>query len=245
MTTTNTNKEEMITYLLIIFFIALILTFLLYLVFIKTETYCKIKIRGDSDKYCFKVRLHGYYENVSGYYYGTEWVIRSHKQDKIDEENRLAHLKEIDEFNKNADECFNSGQWFNQSFDIMKDYNLTCIKLQYINDHLIDKSRQMDGGYISGSYSGFLSYGQIEGKMYDYATEGVLATGQLPERIIYHIDCQNSTLTKDYYQDSRWYAGDSNYVGMRDLSRSDIKEIDYYTESEFVMYYVNNCIGGG
>ena len=198
---------------------------------------CHIKSIGE-DKYCMKIDE----TNIVGGKYHFE--IRTHSQDKIDEDNRIKKVKEREIKQSQSQECYDKGQDFNYSFDIIKDYGFNCQKLAYINDHFIDKTRQVDGGYIDGSYSGFFSYGHIEGRLYQYVTEGVLATGQLVKSISYHLDCENSTLNpivlihNCYGYGYGRLDGNCNYVE----SRIETKVINYYTESEFVMYYVNKCI---
>ena len=192
---------------------------------------CHIKSYFDKDLYCIK----DYKSNITNSDF--EYVARSHKQDKLNEEVRAQRQKELDESNKKNKECFDKGKYYNKSFDIFNDYNLDCKKLAYINDHLIDKSRQVDGGYIDGSYHGLFSYGHIEGRMYDWVTEGILATGQLVKNISYHLDCENSTLSLPRDDFEHW-----TYQPQPPKTRDDTKVIEYYTESEFVMYYVTKCI---
>jgi len=151
-----------------------------------------------------------------GHYFCTT-EIHTFAQDKIDVENKkIEYDKAVKEQNEEI-ACWRNGSFYNYTFDIIKDYNLSCSKLAYINDHLIDKTRQVDGGYISGQYSGFIARGHIESHLYQYVTEGVLATGTLVNNINYYTNCRNET--KD-------------------------KKISYYSESDFVMYYVNKCITG-
>jgi hypothetical protein len=185
----------------------------------------------DKDKFCMKISD----SNLTNSLYHYEE--KSHKQIIIDNSNAEKQRKELDKKNKEAQDCFNKGKWYNQSFDILKDYGFNCAKLEYINDHLIDKSRQVDGGYITSDDYGFLglSRNHVDVHIYQWVTEGILATGQLLKNISYHIDCNNSTLTPDCFDG--WYGGDETK-----LCRSDTKQIDYYTEGEFVMYYVNRCI---
>lgn len=123
--------------------------------------------------------------------------------------------------------CYLAGTTINKSFDIHKDYGYTCKQLAYINDHFVDHVDQRDGGYIQGSGSGWAggvgpfgfmighSSTSIEGKFYQYVVTQVSATGHLVQSLSYHLDC-------------------------REDKHNEI--IDYYTEAEFVMYYVDHCI---
>lgn len=202
---------------LIIFFIIITIIFIVILNMSLGLT-CKIKAIGD-DKYCKKV--YNYYSNLSNDY-SISWEVKSKSQDLINEENRRIAQEKTKEQQKIKQECYDNGEDYNISLDIINDYGYNCKKIEYINDHFIDKTRQVDGGYIEGSSSGFvLGYtigfnsGYTSGKFYDYVTERVLATGQLVENTQFHIDCNGEK---------------SN------------EKINYYTESEFVMYYVDNCI---
>jgi hypothetical protein len=176
-----------------------------------TKDSCIFKSSGE-DKYCFKEEV--CYSNHTNSCH-ERWVVKSHAQDEIDRLYWEKIHKENEERERIRIECYNNGSDYNFSFDIIKDYGLSCNKLKYINDHFIDKSRQVDGGYIEGSYSGLFSYGHIEGQLYQYVTEQTLATGQLVQSTKYHLNCNNE--------------------------ESD-RLTDFYTESEFIMYYVERCL---
>ena len=92
--------------------------------------------------------------------------VHSYAQDKIDAENAKIATETAKAEADRVAACWANGTFYNYTFDIMHDYNLSCDQLGYINDHLIDKTRQVDGGYISGHYSGFVSYGEVEGHLY-------------------------------------------------------------------------------
>jgi predicted small secreted protein len=206
------NKE--ITYAKIIIYILFTLFALSALLFACNDIYgwgCKIQAIGE-DRYCANIDISRSNRSSDSDY---KWVIKSHKQDAIDSENYRISQEKIRLENEIRQKCYDDGKDYNFSFDIKKDYNFSCKKIEYINDHFIDKTRQMDGGYISGYFSGLLSYGYIQGQLYEYVTERILATGQLVQNISYHLDCNNVK---------------SN------------EQIDYYTESKFVMYYVEECI---
>lgn len=178
---------------------------------------CKTKALFDKDIYCYQIS----YDNRTNAL--LEWVQGSHKQDQINAENQARIVEEARRQQEAAAKCYKEGKDYNYSFDIIENYNLSCIKVAYINDHFIDKTRQVDGGYISGGSSGIfvglfgvgVSSGHVEGHLYQYVTERVLATGTLVQNIQYHLDC--------------------NEVKSKEV-------IDYYTESEFVMYYVDKCL---
>lgn len=184
---------------------------------------CHIKSIGE-DRYCSDdaVRVGDH-----------DWKVRSHEEDRINSEKRAEEKRKIDEEQQKKIACYASGYDYNESFDIFDDYNLTCKKIAYLNDHLMDNFEKKDGGYIRGSYSGFLSHGSVEGKSYEYINERIVATGKLIENIKYHVDCENSTnkyiLTHDYHR--------GTYFQPQDTTK-----IDYFTEEEFVMTYVDRCI---
>lgn len=111
--------------------------------------------------------------------------------------------------------CYNSGKDIHLSFDIKDDYGYSCEQLAYINDHFIDQTDRLDSGYINYLRDGFFSDEHLNVQLYDYVTERVLATGQLVQSINYHLDCNDSK------------SGET---------------VEYWSESKFVMYYVENCL---
>jgi hypothetical protein len=147
--------------------------------------------------------------------YIKRYIVKSHKQDLIDEEKFRIYREEQEEQRLAKELCYNSGYNFNKTFDISVDYGFSCKKLEYINDHLIDNTRKLSSGYIEGYNRGFFSYGYINGEFNQYVTERILATENLIQSIKYHIDCN----------------GDKSE-----------EEVIYYTEGDAVMYYVNNCL---
>ena len=183
---------------------------------------CKVRSISE-DKYCVDAT------NVT---YGHVWQVRSHEQDRINSEKATQEKKKWDDEYQKKIECYANGYDYSESFDIFEDYNLTCNKIDYLNDHLMDNFEKVDGGYIKGSYSGFLSHGRVEGKSYQYINERIVATGKLIEKIEYHVDCNNST--DKYILTHTW-------VGTHFESK-DTTKIDYFTEEEFVMAYVERCI---
>ena len=194
---------------------------------------CEKSIKNNPDLYCYN-RWYGVMNNGDDWDDG--WAVGSHTTDSVNAEAERARAQA-------RKECYDSGKDYAYSFDIMRDYNLTCSKIAYINDHLIDQTRQVDGGYISGYYSGFFSGGYVEGHLYQYVTEGILATGQLVENISYHIDCHNSTEPLEGQcngggrcssNGGPWHCCEGGPM--------DTVITNYYSESDFVMYYVNKCV---
>ena len=66
-----------------------------------------------------------------------------------------------------------------------------------------------------------------------YINDRILATGQLIETIEYHVDCENTT--------NKWFINNQYYTKPY-LDKEDTTKIDYYTEEEFVMAYIERCI---
>lgn len=173
---------------------------------------CRISTIGHPELYCYQDCTLGSCDDYSS---DSTFKVGNHTYNALVAEQQHQQAIYTAEQQRIAQECYNSGKDYAYNFSVFVNYNLTCSKVAYINDHFIDKTRQVDGGYIKGSYSGFFSSGHIEGHLYQYVTEGVLATGQLMKTLNYHLDCNNVT---------------SNKVAT------------YYSESDFVMEYVNKCI---
>lgn len=157
---------------------------------------CQVHAIISSDKYC-NLEYPSNYSRYPGVY-----KLRSHQADKEAQERRQAQRMVEEEQKKIEQQCYNEGYDFNKSYDIILDYGLSCKKIAYINDHLIDKKE--NGGYIEGSYSGFFSHGYIEGK-FDVVKES-LAIGQLVKVVSYHVNCRNETLNKqtEYYDEAEF-----------------------------------------
>ena len=147
-----------------------------------------------------------------------------------------------DKINK---ECYEEGKNINASFDLIEDYGFTCNQIEYINNHFILKSEQKDGGTIKGSSSGLFSSGHIEGKFYDWVNTDNLATGKLIKTAKYHLDCKDSTLfwKFQYICDSGLvFPGETSNCGNGRNRIKDTRKLTFYTESDFVMYYVDKCM---
>lgn len=219
------NKGSIIPALIMLTMFLGIVMFLIYIVINYNHgTDCKIKAWFDEDKYCIDVA------NIS---YDHEWQMRSHEQDKINREKAEQKKIKLQETFDKKTACYEAGYEVNKSFDLLEDYGLSCKKIAYINDHLIDNFEKKDAGYIKGSYSGILSHGSVSGKMYQYVNDRILATGQLVENIYYHTDCENST--------NKWFI-ENNFWDGKKLNKKDTTKIDYFTEEEFVMEYVERCL---
>lgn len=157
--------------------------------------------------------------------YGT-WHVGSHSEDervaKAYEEAKIREeeaRKVQEKAEAERQRCYNLGKDFKYYFDIISDYNLSCKKIAYINDHLLDNIVALNGGYIKGNFEEYRFFGSThsdyEAHLTEYVVTGILATGQLMRNISYHVDCNNQT---------------SNVVK------------EFYNEKEFVMYYVDRCI---
>ncbi len=201
-----TIEEKVFLWFVGIIAFIILIAFLLSLVGI--ESTCNIKEKFNDDLYCIK----HYRNNLSNSFDG--WVERSHEADRIylleQEEKRKIQAEKDKEIQK----CYDEGYLVNETFTI-KDYGLSCRKVDYLNDHLMDSFEKKDGGYVSSSYRGFFSSRSTKTQIYQYINDRVMATGQLIENINYHIDCKGIKHNEN---------------------------IDYFTEEEFVMYYVERCI---
>lgn len=139
--------------------------------------------------------------------------------------------------NQKIQACYDAGNDTVYHFDIINDYNLSCAKLAYINDHLVDNYVAKNGGYISSYYHGLLSSKQVEVHLTQWVNERVAATGQLVDNITIHTDCNNASTVK--YDDA-----------FRDLNKHQactfldcfVPRITYYSTADFVMYYTERCI---
>ncbi len=236
------EKQEPIDWKTILFFIIMfvVLIFIIYyraklfesnpVDYKVTEKDCNKQIKGSSELYCYPQVLYGCNTTGWGCLTIIEYQVRNKTQERLD--NERVELEKANQAKKEAQDrlCYVQGYNVNKSLDIMKDYNLSCAKLGYINDHFIDKVTKEDGGYIHGKSSGSVfgfgvgssfgfvsgsSHGEINGQMYQYVATHVLATGQLARQVQFHVNCQENV--------------------------SDIN-IDYYNEADFVMYYTNRCI---
>lgn len=132
--------------------------------------------------------------------------------------------------------CYNEGGWINISYDLEKDYNLSCAKVDYLNDHLIMSSSKQHAGIISGSFSGFLSYRSVKGDFYQWVYDESVATGKLPKSVRFHADCNNETQKLDLKR---------NWDYKEIIKYTNTRSVSYFSEEDFVMFYVNNCIEEG
>lgn len=206
---TKKEKEDFHTFIIGIIFFGII--FLIILFCILDSAYgisCKAKAMFNNDSYCAEVWEYEFWGD------GWVWKIKSHSADDQAIIDRAEQAR-IDKENAEATKrCYDAGHFINETFEI-GDYGFNCAKIDYINDHLMDNFKQMDGGYISGRLSGLFSSGSVDGQMYAYVNDRVVATGKLVQNINYHLDCE-------------------------DVKHNE--QIDYFTEEEFVMYYVEECI---
>lgn len=208
------KKGRAVEYLLMSFFVIIVTSISFSVIEWQFGHVCKIKSLFDEDAYCYHNPYIGRHSNVTGSPKYDGWEIRSHKQDELNRLESERIKEEKRQFKIKQKQCYDSGYFVNESFEV-EDYGLTCKKIDYLNDHLMDNFEKRDGGYISGSYSGFLSRGSVKGKSYEYVNERVLATGMLIEDINYHVDCNEVKHNEN---------------------------VDYFTEEEFVMYYVDECV---
>lgn len=172
---------------------------------------CNLEGVFSKDKYCYHIPS---YSNTT---YGSNyngWDLRSHEQDRINAQINKQRLETEKIMREEFKICYDAGSLINESFTI-KDYDLNCEKIDYLNDHLMDNFEKRNAGYISVSYDGFFTSRSTKSELYQYVNDRILATGQLIENINYWVDCNEN---------------------------KHHENIDHFTEEEFVMYYVEECI---
>ena len=148
--------------------------------------------------------------------------------------------------------CFDSGQNVTiENQDLREDYGFSCEQIAYINDHLIHGTEKVDAGKTTTTSvsRGLFHYTRTTTASQHYAwiDKYNLATGALLKNATFHLDCQNSTLfhsarTKcegGTYWD---YNHKENYCRSSKKERPDTLEASYYTEADFVLYYVDHCL---
>lgn len=143
-----------------------------------------------------------------------EWVKGSYEEDRLIAEQRQRQQEAWAKLQREKQECHDSGYLVNNTFTL-EDYGLNCKKIDYLNDHLMDNYVKVNAGKVEGYYSGIFSHGHLSGEQYAYINERVVATGKLIESINYWVDCNEE---------------------------KSAEKIDFFTEEEFVMYYVEECI---
>lgn len=197
------------------------------------------------DTYCVENCF--YPSNLTGTRARCEWVIGNHTENEVKKLAQLDAEKERIDAEKERKACYEKGKNYNLSFDLIEDYGLSCEQINYYNDHLILGSQQKDGGSIEVKYNGFFSSRSTKVQLYDWINVEYLATGRLVKNTQYHEDCRGETL---YWQfqticnDGKVFPDEvsSCYGGY--FGQKETKIINYYTESDFVFYYVNNCLEG-
>ena len=174
---------------------------------------------GSPELYYYKAS----YNSDSLFFPNWNCGIGNHTQDKIAEQKRTIKAEEKAVVRLEKKQCYDEGSFHNFSFDLLKDYNFSCEVIDYYNSHLILGSERHEAGKIYGNVEGLFVYGTIKGQLYSWVNNEYLATGQVVKNISYHIDCNNKTVS--------W-------------NGKETKKIIFYSEKDFVNYYVNNCIRG-
>lgn len=161
-----------------------------------------------------------YTSNISSHY---NCEIRNITKMQLDKEAAEIKAENMRQLRLEWIECYDKGESHNYTFDLKEHYGYSCEQLEYINNHFILGAEQKDGGNLEGSFSDFLSSGHIKGEFFDWVNVENLATGQLIKEVSYQINCDNITL----HPVDKFLGG---------------KEISYYNEADFVMYYTENCL---
>jgi hypothetical protein len=196
---TKTEYFSLIAVSTIIIFLPILGSLVIFDIGIKCKT---IDLFNGEDKYCYHIPIYTNNNYTPIYsqreYFG--WEMRSHSQDLIEKNKREEEERIRLEKQEKERDCFNKGQDYFFSYDIIKDYNLTCKKIEYINNNLIDE--KINGGYIDGRYDGFFSHGKISGS-FDLIKKS-LAVGKLVKENNYHLDCNGLKSNEEikYYEES-------------------------------------------
>lgn len=137
-------------------------------------------------------------------------------------------------------ECYQAGTDFKQNFSLVEDYNITCEKIKYLNDHFLLTSSKKESGTVSQYRSGLFSSYSTETKLHQWVYDEVLATGNLPKYVSYHLDCNNNTKNPVVIG----YDGHCIYspYSCQEIKYQETKVIKYYSEADFIMHYAHNCI---
>lgn len=184
-----------------------------------------------------------YTSNISNNYVCK---IGNRTEDKINAELKEKEQIEYNRIKKLNVDCYRNGSNYNYNFDLIKDYEFTCKQIEYINNHFIRIAEEHDGGTATKEFrsSTFFTSAsdKVTIKLKDWVGVDKLPTDMLLKNISYHLDCKNSTLEANPRHDVQLCGVGCTTWNPDSYKRHDTTKIIYYTESDFVMYYVNNCI---
>jgi hypothetical protein len=202
---------------------------------------CEGDLRGTD---LYEYEDYGRCSNWSGSFCIPECKVGNHTLDAINKKAREEATAKEQKEQEERKACYDAGKDYNLTFDLIEDYNLSCAKIQYLNDHFLLSAEQKDGGYIDGSSYGLFSSGHIEGKFYDWVNTEVVATGKLVKEMKFHLDCKNSTMfwrSVLRCSDGKIFPDEINYCE-NGVDATNTTKIIYYTEADFVVYYTDRCI---
>jgi hypothetical protein len=236
-------KDDNSTRTTIVMMILVFALFVGILIFVGKTMNCDTPFWYSDDMYKYK----HYNSNHSGSWYtcktGSHSADAQRQADK-EEARRLAAEQQTE-----RKVCYEAGQFEEYHFDLIEDYDFSCEKIKYINDHFVDKAVEKDGGSIKHvtSRNGFFSSSRssVEIKLKNWVVLQSLPTDVLLKDISYHSDCNNETKywkKQTVCSDGKIFPDETNYCTNGKTKLRDTTEAEFYTESDFVMYYVNNCI---
>jgi hypothetical protein len=204
---------------------------------------CEGSVDGSDDLYYYK----HYTSNVSygGQARAFECRTGSKLQDNIKTQQRQDSAKAASEALQQRRDCYEAGQYHNHTFDLMNDYDFSCDQIEYMNDHFILELEQKNAGSIKGSSSSFFGYGKLEGQFFQWINAEHLAVGQLPKQISYHLNCDNTTTfwrVQKLCTNGKIFPDEVSSCTLAKEGLLDTTRVQYYTKSDFIMYYTNKCI---
>lgn len=220
------------------FVFILLLIILLLCIISGCSSWCGTEYIGNNpDLYC----SYDYLSNDS-YFYGADEcvsVVHNATQERIAREKVAAEAQAA----AIVQACWDNGTSWNESYDLISDYNYTCAELKYLNDHLVDNYVAKDGGRIMNSYHGLLSSNTVDVQIIQYVNERISATGQLPKMIRFHKDCNgNVTVERQDYSVPDGCIRISSTTYTCGVGVTSPLAIWDYTTADFMMYYAKICV---
>ena len=175
--------------------------------------------------------------NEPNYFGGGEqltYIVINLTEEKIRKEKLSQRRAKFHEKKDKIIACYDAGEDIVIGFDLKEDYNLTCEKLKYVNDHFLITAEKRDGGSISSSsYSSGLFHSNshtFRANIIAWVGTSAAPTGELPKELSYHLDCENTTFKYSFDE------------GRLRLESKDTTKLKYYSESDLIMYYTDNCV---
>lgn len=172
--------------------------------------------------------------------------VGNHTENQLIEQARQEQQKinEMKQAERKA--CYDKGQDYNVTLDLRGDYGFTCEQIEYVNDHFILGSERKSAGDVEIRHRTFFTSHTTKVKLYDWVNTEYLATGKLTKNAVYHRDCDGNTLywkPQTICDNGKIFPDEVSYCGGAQTKVRDTMQKTFYTEADFIMYYVDNCIG--